>query len=235
MAEAGASLGTLTIRAAQPEQAAEGPQSFAVLANRDLVVADPLRRRLVVFDAGGAFRRSIDVGVPVDDVVALGDDRLRLTEAGRPDPFAISLTGERLPALAVAAPAPQLEATLTSERTGRIQMPVGAALPASAAPPAIAVQIQQPSLRMASLQVIASTATHVYVAIESAASAGTSLASLGVIVRRYAVDGGFDREVRNISTDYYVPPRTPFRIADDTLYQLFPASDAVQIRVWDLR
>jgi hypothetical protein len=85
------------------------------------------------------------------------------------------------------------------------------------------------------VQVITNSTQKVYVALESAESAGQSLASLGVAVRRYSRDGALESEVRNISLDYYVAPTTPFRVANDVLYQLFPTANAIIINVWDLR
>jgi hypothetical protein len=228
-----ANPGALTIRPEVEEQEAEGPQSFVVLGDGRFVIADPLRDRLAVYSAAGVFERAIDLGAPPSEVSLLGE-RLRVVIATDATVRLIDLEGRPAPAPAgVAATPRETDIVLDSERSGLVRWKGGPA-PASGAS-GVKVQLDNPQVRLASLRVIAGEPDGVmYVSAESAERSGRSLSTVGTIVRRYSADGALQVEVRNIPLEYYVTPKTPFRVARNTLYQLYPQLDAVLIHVWTL-
>ena len=225
----------LTIRPAQPEQPAEGPSSFDVLADGTIVIADPLAERLVMFGSDGTFKKALGLETPVDDVRVLA-----LGICGSPKQF-------RIPAASLISTGVACRARTSTRgkrssharRCGLIE-PVFCDGPSSsgdrsAAPSEIAVDLAEPNQRLASLRPIDVERKSVYVSVASAATSGGSPYSVSVTVRRYSPTGVLDREVKGISTNADVPPRTPFRVSDGRLYQLSPNIEMVRIYVWDLR
>jgi hypothetical protein len=227
--------GTLTIRPEAQDQQAEGPQSFAVLDDGSLVIADPLADRLAVYSDGGVYQRSIRVGAPVALVDREGPG-LRLSIAVTGDERVVGLDGQSM-GRATIAEARQPSVVLNPDRSsGQIRWPGVAAAAGERSSNEITVQLQQTDRRLASLQVIAGGPNApVYVVAESVERSGSALSTLTAIVRRYSPQGELDREVQGIPLDYYVTPKTPFRVVNGVLYQLFPKQDAVLIHVWDLR
>ena len=225
----------LTIRPAQPEQPAEGPSSFDVLADGTIVIADPLAERLVMFGSDGTFKKALGLETPVDDVRVLGTGHLRLTEAIQDTRSVIDLDGRRVQGENLdAREAVQPRAEVRSDRTGVLRWSSSSG-DRSAAPSEIAVDLAEPNQRLASLRPIDVERESVYVSVASAATSGEARYSVSVTVRRYSPTGVLDREVKGISTNADVPPRTPFRVSDGRLYQLSPNIEMVRIYVWDLR
>jgi hypothetical protein len=225
--------GALTIKPEAEDEEAEGPQSFVVLEDGRFVIADPLRDRLAVYSAAGTFERGIDLGAPASEV-SLQGERLRVVIATDATARLIDLDGRPAPApVEVASTPSEADIVLDSERSGVVRWKGGAA-PASAAA-GVKVQLDNPQMRLASLRVIGGQPDGLmYVSAESAERSGRSLSTVGTLVRRYSADGELQVEVRNILLDYYVTPKTPFRVARNTLYQLYPQLDAVLIHVWTL-
>jgi hypothetical protein len=223
----------LTIRPEAEDQQAEGPQSFVVLGDGRFVIADPLRDRLAVYSAAGAFERAIDLGAPASEVSLVGE-RLRVVIATDATVRLIDLQGRPASAAAeVASRPPEADVALDSERSGVVRWKGGAGRASTAS--GVKVQLDNPEVRLASLRVIAGEPDRaMYVSAESAERSGRSLSTVGTIVRRYSADGELQVEVRNIPLEYYVTPTTPFRVANNTLYQLYPQLEAVVIHVWTL-
>jgi hypothetical protein len=230
----------LTIRLEAEDQQAEGPQSFAVLEDGSLAIADPLRDRLAIYSNGGVYQRAIDVGAPISNV-SVDAGRLRVASATDGRERVIGPDGGPVPAPAGIQPQPpQPQIALNPERSsGRIRwsgpMPAGAEGKPGGTPE-IAVQLERADQQLASLQVIAgSPNASTYVVAESVDRSAPSLSTLGAIVRRYSAKGELEVEVRGVPLDYYVTPTTPFRVSNDVLYQLVPKENVVLVHVWDLR
>jgi hypothetical protein len=233
----------LLIQDEKQDQEAEGPQSFDVLADGNIVVADPLRRRLLVFDRRGQMVRAIDVGVPARTVEVAGD-LLRIVPTAQP-PRLVDFAGTTMrPAASPASPSASAEAlsppqvTLNpSRRVGTVEFasPSGAVSTASPSARAFQVTLDSTDRRLASVRVITvDPKGRSYVEVEALAGEGTSATSFTKFVRRYDADGRLDVEIQSIPTDYFVVPTTEFRVVRDAVYQLVPHREAVYINVWDL-
>jgi hypothetical protein len=231
----------LTIRDEKQDQEAEGPQSFDVLADGGIVVTDPLRGRLLVFDRNGKMRNAIDVKLPTRTVTAMGD-LLRIVTPSQA-PKIINMKGETVPPSAIPSaanvppPTPPAQVSLDPGRragTVRFTAPArGAAAPAAASD--LNVSLDAKDSRLASVRVITvDPQRRPYLAVEVLAGEGASATRFTKMVRRYGADGKLDVEIRSIPTDYLVVPVTEFRVVRDAVYQLLPHREAVLINVWDL-
>jgi hypothetical protein len=233
---------SLTIRLEAEDHQAEGPQSFDVLEDGGLAIADPLKNRLAIYSNAGVYQRAIEVGGSISNVRIEGG-RLHVTSSTDGRERMIGLDGSPAPAPAgiQPQPQPQPQVALSPERSsGRIRwpgpLPAGAEGKPTGGPPEIAVQLERPDQQLASLRVIAgSPNAPTYVAAESIDRSAPSLATLGAIVRRYSAKGELEVEVRGIPLDYYVTPTSPFRVSNNVLYQLVPKENVVLVHVWDLR
>jgi hypothetical protein len=220
----------LTIRLAREEQLPEGPQSFAVLDDGSLVVADPLHERLVFFTSDGKFQRGLCVEWAVTDVASLGNRQLHIKRAGDPAGRTIDFDGRPLADAKSESVAASLEPEIRSDQSAILRWSARA----ESGPAETEIELSDPTKRIASVQVIAVDRGKVYVRLESTEAAARSPTRVGVTVRRYSRAGASEAEVSGIPIDYYVVPTTPFRVVNDVLYQLFPTEKDVQIRVWDL-
>jgi hypothetical protein len=238
----------LTIRAEKEDREAEGPQSFDVLPDGNIVVADPLRDRLLVFDRRGGAVQRIEVGVSARTVAVAGaGDALRIVPGSQGTPRIVDFNGAQIPdpsargrtGGAIPPPPPPPQVTLDDgRRSGTIRWTArafGAPPGEPAQNPDLQVQLAAAAGRLASVRVIAVDAQRrTYVSIEAMAGDGTPGSPLARMVRRYGPDGGLEIEIRSILNDYYIVPSTEFRVVRDALYQLLPHREAVLINVWDL-
>jgi hypothetical protein len=225
----------LTIRPGGEDELPEGPQSFAVLEDGRLVIADPLRERLAVYRSDGTFTNEIGTNAPVSEV-SLAGRALRIVIATDGTDRLIDLDGRRTSTAAAGVTPPRADADVAldpqrSLGTIRWTSPDNGGLAARA--PALSVTPGAPDARLASLRVLAGgPGETVWVAAESAKRTDPSLDSLGTIVRRYAPNGALEVEIRGTRPDYYINPTTPFRVSGGALYQMVPESGQVLIYVW---
>lgn len=226
----------LTLSAGAADELAEGPTGFDILPDGGFLVADPLRERLVNYDANGAFRWELPIQYRAERVRVLDNGDLETVNAidsrryihardvrgnfGPPQPAA---TGQISPADVEAG-----EAKLISAAHGTITELPGAGT--AAAP--LEVFFEAPARRMVSLRRLGRDAQgNSYVAIESGAAGPTI--DVQTVIRKFSPDGRAIAEIGGLANDAVVQPVEPFRQRAGILYQMAPLANQVRIQLWD--
>jgi hypothetical protein len=200
------------------------------------LVSDPLRRRLVSYNAGGAFRWELPIQYCAERVRVLANGDLETVNTvdsvryihvrdargnfGAPQP---APAGQVSPDDADAG-----EAKLVNAAHGTIGDFPGSGT--AGAP--LEVFFEAPGRRMISLRRLGRDAQgNSYVAIESGAASATI--DVQTIIRKYSPGGQAIAEIQGLATDPVIQPAEPFRQRAGILYQLAPLSKEVRIQVWD--
>jgi hypothetical protein len=71
----------LTVSPGAVDEQPEGPNSFDVLEDGSILLSDPLRNRVTVFDPLGKFRQSWKIGFAADSVTSLASGLILVREA----------------------------------------------------------------------------------------------------------------------------------------------------------
>jgi hypothetical protein len=158
---------------------------------------------------------------------------LHIKRAGDPAGRTIDFNGQPVVSAKSESVANPPEPVITSDQSATLRWSPRAES-GSGTPAETEIKLSDPTLRLASVQVIAVDRGKAYVRLESTEAAARSPTTVGLTVRRYSRAGVPEAEVHGIAIDYYVVPTTPFRVVNDVLYQLFPTEKEVLIRVWDL-
>ncbi len=222
---------TLTIAPGAADERPEGPDSFDVLDDGSLVVTDPIRNRIAVFDAQGKYRQSWKIGFAADSVTTVANGLTLVREARTGQLHAFGKDGRVSSAEHVSLPEAGV-ARLLSGNSG-VVTPYSAR---NSQAGSIAVRFDRPGSALISLEVLTTdTDANSYVALESTVG-NTEADEINVnkYVRKYGVDGKLVSEVSDIPLDYYVTPVDELRVRRGIIYQLQTTDKEVRINVWDM-
>src|SRR5260370_207355 len=64
-----------------PDPPPDGPGAFDVFDDGTFLIADPLGKRLAIFDAKGKFQRELTIGLAVDDVAIMPNGLVRVRDS----------------------------------------------------------------------------------------------------------------------------------------------------------
>ncbi len=216
------------------DEPAEGPATFDLTSDGGFVISDPLRRRLVFYDAAGRFRNDMALPMAAEHVRVLPDNSRSVVRAstGQRYIFPVDGAGRYQPPRAAtpADPDPDAsdEGTAVLESAGAARVSA-----ATAGSQPVAVRFEAPGEGMVSVRRIGSdTRGRTYVAIESAAPGST--VQVHKRIRKYAASGEIVAEIPDIPLDYYVHPDDEFRVRGGVVYQLLPRATGVRINIWDM-
>ena len=207
-----------------------GSTGFDVLEDGILLITDPLRNRVALFDSHGVFRNAWKIGFPADSLTVIAKDVVLVHEATTGQLHAFDREGNALPTQERPLPG-QAEARVLSGRNGTIARPAIGNFRGGL----LEVKFDRPGLTLVSLEALAIDRNgDTYVALEAGAG-GDAAEGINVkkYVRRYSADGKLLCEVADIPLDYYVSPVDELRVHKGLVYQLQTTSSEVRINVWD--
>jgi hypothetical protein len=226
----------LTMSEGGDDEPPEGPTTFDVLPDGGFVVADPLRQRIVFYDAAGKFRFDLLIYFSAEQLRVLPNNALSIVryQTGERYVFEADSSGHYgAPRLATDRDPDPDKADSGVARLESGSQAIVQPLPAPGTETApIAVRFEAVGENMVSVRRLGSDARQrTYVAIE-AAFAGQRV-DVRKIVRKYAGNGENLVEILDIPLDYSVHPVDEFRMRDGVLYQLMPKASEVRINIWD--
>lgn len=207
-----------------------GSTGFDVLEDGSLLITDPLRNRVSLFDSRGVFRKAWKIGFPADSLTVIAKDVVLVHEATTGQLHAFDREGKALPTEAGSLPQ-QMEARVLSATSGTIARP---AIGNFRGGP-LEVRFDRPGLTLVSIEALAMDQNgNTYVALEAGARDGAAEGiNVKKYVRRYSPDGKLLCEVADIPLDYYVSPVDELRVHKGLVYQLQTTNSEVRINVWD--
>ena len=219
-------IDVLAIVAGGSDELPQGPGSFAVMDDGSYLVADPVRKRLAIYDSKGSYRSQWPIGFAAGSVSEITRGLYRVVDAQSSDEHVYDDQGRSVSAVPAAAQ-PPLEAMLTSPTQGVIT----GGQPGKQ----IKVILQSGTERLISLQPLSTGGNGaVYVAMEVGASGGESI-SVSKRVRKYSPGGELISEVTDIPLDYYLVPNDELRLDKDVLYQMAPSRTEIRMNSWDMK
>jgi len=222
------SIPTLLVSKGAVDELPEGPASFDVLQDGSIVIVDPLRKRICVFDPQGKFRKAWKIGFAADSVTLLRSGLLAIEESGTDILHVFDRDGIAKPQESAVIPK-YGDARVLSGTSGVVnRVSAGEAR-------SLEVNYDRQGSRLLSLQVLANdTEGNTFVAVEGTAAgdSGEEI-RLNKAIRRYSSDGTLSREVSDIPLDYYVAAVDEVRVRDGKVYQLLTTNSEVRINVWN--
>lgn len=197
-----------------------GPAAFEIGSKGELILADPLRNRLVIFDSKGSFQREIAVGFAVDRIreTASGEYTVRRATTG-----ATYLLRKGKPPAPLSAPkstvsvATRTASGLTIEHAGK---------------PPIRIE-PKPGERLLSavvLDVDELGSTHVLV--ESAPASKSSIVGARRSVQRFNREGSVVSALDDISGEQFIPSDHDVIVRRGRVYQLLTRSGEIVLKSW---
>jgi hypothetical protein len=221
----------LTVSPGAVEEQPEGPSSFDVLEDGSIVLSDPLRSRLAVFDALGKFRQSWKIGFAADSVTSLANGLILVREASSGQVHVFDKDGRSRLTERLSLPE-RPEAHLINGNSGTVMRPTAE----GAAGGTLAIQFEKAGSTLISIEFLATGSTgDTYVALESTTGGKEADAiNLNKYVRKYAADGSLISEIKDIPLDYYIPPVDELRVHKGMVYQLYTTESEVRINLWNM-
>lgn len=221
----------LTFSEGAEDELPQGPQSFDVLEDGGLVIADPLRQRIVFYDSLGNYIDAWHIGFSVNHVARREDGFLNVVSATTGESFLLDETG-RLSLL------PSSRGEQADERTTKMlgvnKGVIAGPKTRGAQSPAIEVSFSSDSTQMISLQNLGVDAEgNTYVALET--THGQETIDIIKYIRIYSADGKLLYQINDISLDYYIHPNDEFRIKNGMIYQMQPRQSELLIQIWQIR
>ena len=210
----------------------EGPNGFDVLDDGSLLISDPLRKSISVFDAQGKFRGAWKIGFAADSVTVVGGDLVLAREAVTGQYHAFDREGKSRPTTDATLPTPAKASIDAGGKSGSVELPAIQGKSVNS----LQVRFDRPDATLLSLQSLASDQDgNTYVALETTLGGQSSDAiDLQKYVRKYSADGHLVCETANIPLDYYVVPTDELRVHKGVVYQLMTTKTEVRINVWDM-
>jgi hypothetical protein len=210
----------------------EGPAGFDVLDDGTLLITDPLRSSISVFDSQGKFRKAWQIGFAADSLTVITGDLVLVRDARTGRLHAFSREGQARSSEGVTLPVAE-EARVLTGKNGTVTRPAVGKFHGGP----LAIQFDKPSLALLSLQSLATDPEgNTYVALETTAIGETTeQVTLNKYVRKYSAEGKLICEVADIPLDYYVAPVDELRVRRAKVYQLLATSSEVRINVWDTK
>jgi hypothetical protein len=228
--------GMLTISEGGEDEPPEGPTSFDLASDGGFLVADPLRQRIVFYDAAGKFRSDLLIYFQAQRLRVLPNNALSVVrhETGERYIFDIDSAGHYAAPRLATDRDPDLDAgdAGVAKLISGSQASVTGRAGASGENPVVNVGFSAIGESMVSVRRLgADVRQRTYVAIE-AAFPGQRV-DVRKIVRLYSGNSQALSEILDIPLDYLVHPVDEFRIRDGVLYQLMPKASEVRINIWD--
>lgn len=216
---------TLSVSAGGADELPEGPAAFDVFDDGSLLIADPLQKRLAIFDAQGKFLAELKIGFAADSLAITPNGLIQARQASTGDVLLFDRAGRSRPASEAALP-PTGEARLLNDKSATITRPSGAK-------GSLEVRFDKPGLRLLSIENLATDSQgNIYVALE--ATAGGEQVDVSKYVRKYSLSGKVISEVSDIPLDYFVSPVNELRVRKGVLYQMMSTPTELQINEWDV-
>ncbi len=231
-----AESGILTLSEADEDEEAEGPSSFDVFPDGGIVITDPLRKRIVFYDAAGRFRFELQIFVSAERLRVLPNNALSVVrhQSGVRYIFETDGAGQyKAPRLATASDAdPDAQDAGTAKLLDTQNAAVSAlARPGTEVAP-IAIRFEAPGESMVSVQRLGSDSRNrTYVAIESA-SPGDRI-DVRKTIRKYSAQGQSLVQISDIPLDSSMYPADEFRLHEGVVYQMVVKPSEVRLNVWD--
>ena len=215
----------LAVTAGGPDDLPEGPAGFEVMSDGRLLVADPLRNRIAIYDASGTYKGEWQVGFPVGSIAQAGSDLFRLRSLDSDSERFFDSQGHEQTAPPSGSGAPQL--------TARLNGPNGGTMEGRQTGGPLTISFENGTMRLISIQPLGSAPNGaVYVALE--ATPGGDTISVRKQVREYAANGRQVAEVSDIPLTYDFPPTDELKVRRGVLYQLAPGKAEIRINRWSL-
>jgi hypothetical protein len=221
---------TLMISPGATDELPEGPAGFDVADDGSLMIADPLRKRIAVFDAEGKFRKALKIGFPADSVTVTKSGTLVIQDASTGTVHVVGRDGQERSKESVNPPE-QMEAAIVTGKTGivaRIGADGSRLLP-------LDIRFDRSGSALVSLEALADDAgKNTFVALESTVEGSmTEEVDVNKVVRKYSLDGSLAGETNAISIAYYVTPVNELRVHMGNVYQLQVTKSEVKVNVWN--
>jgi hypothetical protein len=220
----------LLISPGAADELPEGPNGFDVLDDGSLLITDPLRHQVSVFDGEGKFLRAWKLGFAADSLTVDARGLIVVREANTEQLHVFDRDGR---------PRPQEHEVLPEvQETRVISATAGTVIPSAkrnSRSVALSIQFERPGSTLLSLESLATDSEgNNFVALE-ATTGSASDETIGVdkYVRRYSAAGALANEIADIPLDYYVPPMDELRVRHGVVYQLFTTNSEVRINVWN--
>lgn len=216
----------LTVTTGGPDELPQGPNGFDVASDGRLLIADPLRQRIAVFNPTGGYISEWRLGFGPDSITILADGTALVRESNSGESRAFNLDGKPKPG-ATAAP-PALNARLTGPNSATVNRRSGSGQTSTV----LNVKFEVAGLKLLSIQGIDSDPQgNTYVAVES--TSGGDSVEVKKTVRKYSRESQLVAETSDLLLDYYIRPVDELRVRKGVVYQLMPTSSAIHINVWD--
>ena len=225
----------LMLSAGGEDELPQGPQSFEVLDDAGLVIADPLQRRLVFYDSLGNYLDQWNIGFPVNSISHFNDEFFQVIKATSGDTLLVDNTGQVYAADARTrgtSPEKQLgETKLLGLNRGVIKRPKTRGGESGA----IEIDFNSDSTKMIALQDLGMDSEgNSFVALETTHGRSGAI-DIIKFIRQYSPDGRLLSQINDISLDYFVCPRDEFRVRDGFVYQLQPKQTELLVHVWKVK
>jgi len=211
----------------------EGPQSFTVLNNGTIVIADPLKLRLAFFDPSGAFLRDIRTGFAMKRLYsttygvlvvenAITGEWTRISEKGTMDPHPLSArAGE---------PSSDVKVGFIKPNLGEIRLPAAGTRSATAIP----IYYASDDATMIALRCLGREERgKIYVLLET--TRGSAEIEIRQIIRKYTAKGRLICQIEDIPVGNFISPFDEFCIVEGTVYHLLINQDEIVISEWDTK
>lgn len=222
---------TLMVSPGAQDEPPNGPAGFDVLDDGSLLICDPLRDSVSVFDGQGKFREAWKIGFAADSLTVGVNGLILVREASTGQLHVLDRQGRSRPTESATLPQ-AAEARVLTGHSGTVTVPpIG-----SAGGRTIEVRFDKPGLRLLSIEGLGTDSQgNIYVALETTTGGEeTEGINLNKSVRKYAANGMLVCEVTDIPLDYYVTPVDELRVRKGFLYQLMTGRSEVHINVWDM-
>ncbi len=228
-AEWNADRGALLASPGAEDELPEGPNGFDVLEDGSLLISDPLRDRIAVFDPDGKLRQSWKLDFAPDSVTLVSHEVVVVRDAATGQLHGFGVDG-RSRSLPEGAPPKQGEVQLKSRNNAILRRP------AVNGKPAVKLQIDfdRAGLSLLSVEEVGIDKDgNTYVALES--TAGGDEVNVQKDVRKYSAGGQLLGEIAQIPLEYYIPPVNELRVRNGVVYQLKTSKSDVRINMWDTK
>jgi hypothetical protein len=221
---------SLLVQPGAEDELAVGPSGFDVL-DSSLLISDPLRKSISVFDTQGKFRAAWKIGFAADSITVVSSELVLVREAVTGQYYAFDRNGKPRPSAGTALPLAPKAWIDKGSKSGSVALSGVMGGPSHT----LQVQTDQPGTTLLSLEVLANgQGGGTYVALETTANdQSTDAVNLQKYVRKYSADGRVVCQTADIPLDYYVVPVDELRVHEGVIYQLMTTSSEVQINVWN--
>jgi hypothetical protein len=228
---AGTDPADLMVSPGAAEEPPEGPTAFDVLADGSLLISDPLRLRISVFDAQGKFKQVWKIGFAADRITVLPNDLVLVGEASTGLLHVFDREGHPRPT-EKANPPELAESRVVSGKKATIQRPSNENTKGKL----LEVLFDKPGFQLLSVESLATDHDgNIYVTLESTTTNEPSEGiSVSKYVRKYAADGKLVYEITNIPMDFFVAPADDLRVRNKVVYQLVTGRSEVRINEWGM-